>query len=277
MKTTKNVVDQNQFNRVIYKIQEDHGPIRCIAFSTCGLEYEKDTHTSSQENEVYNVTRNQNGDVFAVARNLNDGTCLVVVTGEKVNVKVKAPKNMGGFFASLGTASKCSNLDVLNVSGLDVSKTENFSSCFRRVGSSSESTPNYTGVKIVGLNQWDTSSAHDMSRMFMDFNNFVKDFSLDLTSFDFKTVVHFDNMFCRCGMNSKRVELKGIEQKEFAFVNTRSFYGMFFNFGACADFCLDLSGWKNQSRTEETALKVLYFAPKTFLKIKKPDWITELV
>lgn len=204
MKTTKNVVDQKQFDRVIYKIQKDHGPIKCIAFSTCGLEYERDAHASPRENKIYNVTRNQNGDVFAVARNLNDGTCLVVVTGEKVNVKVKAPKNMGSFFAYLGTTGRFEHLDVPNVSGLDVSKTENFSSCFRQVGSSSKSAPNYTGVKIVGLDQWNTGSAHDMSRMFMDCNNFVKDFSLDLTSFDFKTVVHFDNMFCGCGMNSMK-------------------------------------------------------------------------
>lgn len=271
MRTTKNALNKSRLNRILYPGKNEGGPVSWIKFSSQGLEAAKKFHSAGKENTVYNVTVNQKGDVYAVVTHFSDGTRLVTITGEKEDTKVRAPKNMRYFFFNTDH-----HLKTLDVSGLDVSKVESFYGCFERLGYSTNIAPDYEGVKIVGLDQWNTSSATNMSRMFMECNNRVKNFSLDLSSFDFRNATDLSYMLKSAGAYSEKVELEGLEQKEFLTSAPFTFQAMFMSFGLHADFCLDLSGWKNELCKNEASLEVPSFASNTFLKIKKPDWIVEI-
>lgn len=275
IKTTKNVINKKQFDKILSLTDTNHAPVTCIRFSTNGLEYEKAFHLPEMENDIYNVTVKQNGDVFAVVTYFSDGTSQVVITGKTVKTKVKAPTNMNWFFSFMGS-KRLKKLKTLDVSGLDVSQAKSFRSCFYCVGYSEKENPNYEGVKIFGLEEWNTSSATTMKGMFCCCNNYIKELSLDLSSFNLENVTCLNYMFEQCGANSEKIELVGMGQKEISpDIFGTGLIGMFLKFGITANFCLDLSGWKNSRHTKDNPLYVSYFAPETFLKIQKPEWLVE--
>ena len=113
---------------------------------------------------------------------------LISMFSEAENIKNVSMRNWKvslNFTSALGcrTSSLCSeNLEYIDVTGWDLSKTENISGLF--AGSKTK--------EIKGLDTWDTSNITKMHQMFYDANKLE---SLDLSSFDTSNVTDMGYMF----------------------------------------------------------------------------------
>lgn len=266
MKTTKNVVDLNEFKKALFReAKENKRCIRHIFFSSQGAG--KLLKFKGSKQEVYNLTKKGNGDVIGFLGSDEDYLTFFI-TGSKPDTKVKAPKNMSGAFIGLGSTNRLPTIKSIDVSGLDVSNTNNFDSCFRRVGSDS-----IQGVRLIGLGTWDTSQAKYMRSMFSEYNNCAKDTSLDLSGFNVSNVETFRWMFQDMAYNSEELNIVGIEGWKFSKTEYVYMDHMFRNLGKMTNYELDLSSWK--PRWHNAAGDISYtlpseFASGTFFKIKSP-------
>lgn len=277
MKTTKNVINLNVLKTTLRRFEREGKPICYIIFSTYGLENHKTKYIFSKENpEIFNLTKSGTGDVYGFyLKNDIPTTSYFVITGKNKDTQIKAPKDLYRAFCDLGSPNFLPELRQLDVSGLNVSKSDYFGECFKGVGSSHEKNgvpinPKTEGVIIVGLDKWNTKNAQNMRYMFYEYNNAARTVTLNLSNFDVHNVRTFQGMFKDCGKHSKEVHITGLSTWDVS--NTDIFSLMFANFGKSADYSLDLSSWKSEYYVTESAGEPYGFKQGVALKIKSPKW-----
>ena len=94
----------------------------------------------------------------------------------------------------------CSNLQYINLGGIDTSKVVDMASMFSHL---------YKLTKIEGLHKIDTSSAVNISRMFSCLESIEE---LDLSELDFSNVTNMDNIF-EFNANLKKINMPGLKNK----------------------------------------------------------------
>lgn len=267
MKTTKNVLNVGAFRDALESLStSEKNKLETIMFSTCGYEALKDV----QIGNVQRLSKCEGGDVLGFLG--GDPQCpTFFVTGKTPETKIKAPANISNMFIQYGYLGVSDFIGVkkIDVSGLDTRNTKDFSYCFANVGCN-----NPNGVKITGLDQWNTSNAMCMQRMFLNHNMNAKHTELDLSGFDVSKAVQFDGMFKCVAAKGKELEIKGIENWIFSPNAAECFMGeMFKDCGKLANFVLDLSKWKPGwafIESEGRYYRPKNFASGTFLKIREP-------
>lgn len=275
MKTTKSVIDLRTFCEALQDAYKAIGPIVHIVFETTGLEAVKSRQKDGFKIKTYTISKTNTGDVCGIAIPIKDGLCEFVVTGKNPDTKVRAPKNMCAFFSDVTTSEGLEELTLIDVGGLDVSLTTNFRKCFAYVGSSRAGIPNTKGVILHGLHTWDVSNAKDMNAMFMFYNNRAKEVVLNVSFFNVKNAVDFNNMFAHCGEFSEKLDIKGLEGWTFG-EHLVFFNHMFEKCGDHTDYNFNLSNWKSELSTKTgEKIETSRMTEGTFLKIQKPEWLIE--
>ena len=105
-----------------------------------------------------------------------------------------------------------------------------------------------------------------MSFMFLEFAQNAKSVSLDVSNWNVENVADFFKAFADFGINSKNVQIKGIEDWRLKNVNT-NLSNAFKNFAPMSQCCLDLSKWTEGC---EFDCDISGFSKGTFFRIKEP-------
>lgn len=267
MKTTKNVINVGAFRDALESLStNEKNKLETIMFSTCGYEALKD----AQIGDVHKLSKCEDGDVLGFLG--GDPQCpTFFVTGKTPETKIKAPANISNMFIQYGYlgVSDFTGIKRIDVYGLDTKNTKDFSYCFANVGCN-----NPDGVKIAGVDHWNTSKVINMQYMFLNHNMNAKHTELDLSGLNVSNVIRFDGMFKCVAARGEELEIKGIENWIFSPNTDGCFMSeMFKECGKLANFSLDLSKWgPNWTFVEDEGRyrRPKNFASGTFLKIREP-------
>ena len=198
----------------------------------------------------YSLTK----DIFVYWKNEKEG--VLEISASEPGYEIKAPKRMEGAFAG---ARLPSSLELLDVSHLDVSLSNNFRNCFRSFGYVNER-------QIVGLDKWNMENANDLAWMFGNFCPKNKEINLNVSGWDLQYCHSLAGVFDNFGKNAKTINIVGLESwslpKGYTDMDV-----MFRNFGDNANYFLDLTNWAVDKK-----VKHKNFAKNTFFKIKEPNW-----
>ena len=239
---------------------------------------------------LFDISKSQTGDIFAYWKDEKNG--ILEISAPDPGYEIRAPKSMQAFFSSYPRRRSfiAPEIHFLDVSHLDVSKTDTFSDCFKGFGAGVNS-------KIIGLENWDVGNGIDFRGFFCDAFPFNDTVSLDLSSWKFtvnggiftywffkdfapaastvelhlewdtSSFARISRMFHNFAVQAKDVSVTGIENWNVEYV--KCFDYMFENFAPQSNCKLDLTGWSKK--------KPLYgehnaFAKNVFFRIKEPVW-----
>lgn len=283
-KVTKHTI-KNVFERTwefISKFSVEVRPeIRGIIFSNKGAQGRE---------ALFDVSYSGTGDIMAYWKDEHHG--IIDISATEPGYEIRMPKNMGDFFSD--NLCLVSDLEFLDVSHADVSKTVDFYRCFCGFGSQKKQD-------IYGLETWDVSNGdcfdhmfagcfrhsknvdlnlsswefskagnYDISLMGM-FNKFaqnVENVTLDLSGWNLENVNRMDYMFFRFGEKADFIDLKGVETWNIS-KRERCYISMFEEFAAKSATHLNLQKW-----SENASLQGIHkmFAAGTFFQIQEPKW-----
>ena len=183
-----------------------------------------------------------------------------------------------------------SRIHFLDVSHLDVSRTDTFTDCFKGFGAGTDS-------KIIGLENWDVGNGIDFRDFFWGAFPFNDTVSLDLSSWKFtvnrsiftysffkdfaptastvelhlnwdtSSFAQISRMFHNFAVQAKDVSVTGIENWNVE--HAKCFDYMFKNFAPNSSCKLDLTGWSKDCSLIGTHRKI---ADGNFFRIKEPVW-----
>lgn len=243
---------------------------------------------------LFDASNSKTGDIFAYWKDEKSG--ILEISAPEPGYEIKAPKSMDCYFyktifCNYGTEEKF--ITYLDVTHLDVSKSTDFSDCFKEFGGNQE-------AEIYGLSAWDVSHGINFSRMFDDAFSENKTVDLDLTSWKFcqdheikmngmfrgfarkaeevnlnlggwnvGKVTGFYEAFKDFACIAEKVNITGVDEWTVGQGNYVSFSSMFENFAPKCNCQLDLSKW---SKSGALSGRNYYFALGTFFKIKEPVW-----
>ena len=203
---------------------------------------------------LFDVSYSGTKDIFAYWKDEKEG--VLEISASEPGYEIKAPKRMEGVFAG---ARLPSSLELLDVSHLDVSLSNNFRNCFREFGRINER-------RIIGLDKWNMENAIDLAWMFENFCPENKEINLNVSGWNLQYCHSLAGVFDNFGKNAKTINIAGLESwrlpKEYADMDA-----MFRNFGANANYFLDLTNWNFNKKVKHE-----WFAQNTFFKIKEPVW-----
>lgn len=240
---------------------------------------------------LFDVSYSGTGDIMAYWKDEHQG--IIDISATEPGYEIKMPKDMGGFFSD--NLCLVDNLEFLDVSHANVSKTACFYRCFCGFGSKKKQD-------IYGLETWDVSNGDyfdlmfggcfqysrknidlDLSNwkfnktgpcnislmgMFSEFAQNTENVTLDLTGWDLEKAYRMQNMFFKFGEESNCIDLKGVEMwnvpKEKCHYNC-----MFEKFALKSAACLNLQEW---SRNVPLQGPHEDFAKETFFQIQEPKW-----
>lgn len=286
-KTTKHVVDnvldlvkiwqKKSYNGITYPLVDG------IIFSNTG---------SKGRTPLFDASLNRTEDIFAYWRDEEKG--ILEISAPEPGYEIKAPKSMANYFRRTifhFNGAKNKYIPYLDVTHLDVSKSTDFSGCFKNFGCTK-------GSKIKGLESWDVGQGKNFSWMFEKAFSDNEEINLDLSSWQFSqvnsismngmfrefavdtenvtlnlnkwnvaTVGNFSQMFCRFALEAKTVNIIGIEG--WTVTQGAFLVGMFGGFAPISNCRLDLSNW---SKEQKLSAYHEYFSLETFFKIKEPEW-----
>lgn len=214
---------------------------------------------------IMDVSANETGDIFLYKNTENPN--YLDISAPEAGVEIKAPKSMENYFCGIlrnKNQKKYYNIAYLDVSHLDVSKTTNFSYCFREYGKSKDS-------KIVGLNHWKFNLEVSLKGMFLDAFSNNETVFLDLSEWKFNPYpfTDFRHCFQWFAKNAQSVEL--ILNSEnwgnpSSFMYEFMFY--FFAFNATQVTLKGVEHWSNWAINNSKTM-FAYFAPKSNSKLDK--------
>lgn len=271
-KLTNACLSRRKFYEALKEAEKATGAkIANIYFSEAG----KTAYTGPSYTNPIPLGRKKDSDIYGIC-SLGSVVSTFIITGEEFRQKIRAPKDMEKMFAGFGSNDVLPDLQAIYVNGLDVSSTTNFRACFAHVGT--VDSPFNKGVKINGLQSWNTSKASIMTDMFMYYNCNAESVFLDLSHFNTRSVRYFDGMFDHCGCFTPNMMIEGPERWDMT--NAIECERMFDHFGAKADYLLDCSAWKGQYLgktcngvpTYSEGEEPIKFKAGVALKIKSPDW-----
>lgn len=237
---------------------------------------------------LFDATEFRKKEIFAYWENRVEG--ILCISAPEPGYEILAPKVMYRFFSGIECSMMGSNLQFLDVTHLDVSKTTVFSGCFQEFGEGGK-------VELIGIDSWNVRNGMDFSKFFygafphndeVNLNlstwNFWKDGRVVLNSFfdTFAKSAQMVNlnidwqlngcselgyMFADFAASAIDVKIAGIENWNVQHV--ADFHAMFDHFSPNSNFRLDLWNW-----SAEAPLLANHedFAYKTFFKIKEPKW-----
>lgn len=186
-KLTKYVLDGRILKDLIFKY-EPH----TIVFSTTGI------HKNILGNATLeSLVRNGSLDICGWYEN-----GFLYVASDTPGVKIRAPKDCSkliGEFPDLSTkADAITSLTEINVIGLDVSNTENFSYMFAGAGRDSES------FKLTGLKDFNMENATDTGAMFYLCGYHAEIFEIsDISNWNMSNVHYLNRMFKQTAPNAE--------------------------------------------------------------------------
>lgn len=137
--------------------------IRGLVFSNEGAKGRK---------PLFDCSNSLTKDIFVYWKNEKEG--VLEISASEPGYEIKAPKRMEGVFAG---ARLPSSLELLDVSHLDVSLSNNFRDCFRNFGHGNER-------QIVGLDKWNMENANDLAWMFENFCPENKEINLNVSGWN---------------------------------------------------------------------------------------------
>ena len=241
---------------------------------------------------LFDVSYSGTKDIFAYWEDQRRG--IICISAERPGYEIRAPKNMSNFFESY----YCQDflITYLDVTHLDVSHSDDFRWCFNRFGDNDFQFG--APVQIIGLETWDVCNGRNfdgcfahafsnnihinldlsnwqfnnrgaiitMSFMFLEFAQNAKSVSLDVSNWNVENVADFFKAFADFGINSKNVQIKGIEDWRLKNANT-NLSNAFKNFAPMSQCCLDLSKWTEGC---EYDCDISGFSKGTFFRIKEP-------
>lgn len=252
IKATRQIIDKKYFKGCVKYCQKTWGPISYIKFITNPIEGVQDLPSLTQLNH------NKNCEIFGC---YNETQKTYYVFPRIKNRKIRAPKNCSRFFEDFGTQEVLPNLQEIDVSGLDVSLTDDFSNMFEGVGR------NWVFVDVKGLDKWDVRNAYDCSRMFKYFNAGLDGpISLHLNGWNVEVCIFFTEMFCGCGQDSNYLDITGLETWKVK--SGKEFDGFMASISKSANFQIDLSKWD----CKDMILPPSDFTTNNFFRIIEPNW-----
>lgn len=239
---------------------------------------------------LFDISKNQTKDIFTYWKDEKNG--ILEISAPEPGYEIKAPKSMQAFFSDFPRRRSliASRIDFLDVSHLDVSRTDTFTDCFKGFGVG-------TNSKIIGLENWDVGNGVDFREFFrgaFPYNDIV---SLDLSSWKFainssiftysffkdfapvastvklhldwdtSSFVRIGRMFHNFAVQAKDVSVTGIENWNVEHV--QGFDYMFKNFAPQSSCKLDLTGW---SKKMPLCGEHNGFSENVFFRIKEPVW-----
>lgn len=276
MKTTKDMLIVSE----VFRSSIDKLNITGIVFSTEG---------AKGRTPILDLSFKHSGEISAYWENQEER--LLCVSTSEPGYMIKAPIVLNDFFNA-----DCwkSNLNYVDVSGLDVSNVLSFSRCFNSFGKSKNS-------KLVGYENWNVSKGIQFDFMFNNFYPFKETVNLDLSKWRFslsdnfsmiQMFAHFANTANKVSLNlngwntqtcnsfkamfgnfasaATSVMISGIEN--FKIKSGADMTLMFWYFASRSSLNLDLTKW---SFDNPLIGNHIGFADETFFKIKKPVWEQE--
>lgn len=247
-KVTKHIWRSSMWFMSEFKELDAKNQIKQIIFSNEGAKGRK---------PLFDCSNSLTKDIFVYWKNEKEG--ILEISASEPGYEIKAPKRMEGVFAG---AHLPSSLELLDVSHLDVSLSNNFRNCFRNFGHVNER-------QIVGLNKWNMKNANDLAWMFENFCSENKEINLNVSGWNLQYCHSLAGVFDNFGKNAKTINIVGLESwslpKGYADMDV-----MFRNFGDNANYFLDLTNWAIDKK-----VKHKNFAENTFFKIKEPVWEQE--
>lgn len=253
-KTTRQTINKTIFRECLEFCQKYYGPIVSIKFVSDPIQNAEDLPTFTQLNQ------NDNCEIFGVYDE-DVKTYYVFPRFDKPGYMIRAPKSCYAFFRNFGTEDFLPNLMGIDVSGLDVSGTEDFSGMFENVGR------DWHFVDIEGLYDWNVNKPFDCSFMFCNFNSGVEGpIDLYLDKWNMESCKDFSNMFYGCGKNSNYLNITGLESWNIK--NGTRMDNFLARISKKANFQIDLSRW-NSNALER---KPEGFTTNNFFRVKEPDW-----
>ena len=149
---------------------------------------------------LFDASKSQTGGIRAYWEDESKG--WICISAPEPGYEIKAPKSMENYFCGIlrnKNQKKYYNIAYLDVSHLDVSKTTNFSYCFREYGKSKDS-------KIIGLNHWKFNLEVSLKGMFLDAFPNNETVFLDLSEWKFNPYPFTDFQHCFQWFAKKRTK-----------------------------------------------------------------------
>lgn len=232
-------------------------------------------------------SEHQTGDILAYWEDESKG--LICISAPEEGYEIQAPNDLNSMFVGK-TMTGC-GLSYLDVSHLNVSKTDCFRRCFFRFGEEDNSY-------IKGLENWNVSNGtyfHEMFcrtfqynkkislnlsgwifspkltvnawGMFRSFGDNAEEINLDVTDWDVKRVNDFSEAFFSFGSLTKKTKILGLENWNVQPGTNVS--RMFAVFCQKCDYHLDLSKWNMKDTQTHCRAD---FSTGNFFRIKEPRW-----
>lgn len=125
---------------------------------------------------LFDATEFRKKEIFAYWENRVEG--ILCISAPEPGYEILAPKVMYRFFSGLECSMMGSNLQFLDVTHLDVSKTTVFSGCFQEFGKDGK-------VALIGIDSWNVGSGMDFSNFFYKAFPHNAEINLNLSTWHF--------------------------------------------------------------------------------------------